>query len=607
MSCNTTLGVVLLLACISFVVLGWSSQRDLGLLWDERVDLDIATQLLAHPLYGSGKDGSQMRLPMALTSLAFAITGPSLKVARAISLLAGVGAILATFGLARRLFGTRTALLAAVLLAFSPYFLAFGRTAMTEGDAFPPLFVTLACWAFIAYADRPSGQRLAVASLALGLAIAAKLYALLLIPVFGLCAFVRTRAVRPKRRSPETTNDGPPHGIRAWLVASAGCVVLAMAAAFAAQMRWVAASIALWVLLAFGVVSALSLLARNEGTWTKRLRAWGVLSLLGVGVAAAIVPEHVVHPDILRTVLRRTVYWDHIVPGTLWLDHLRLYFGIVAVFATPPVGVLMLTALGWGWLRETEQPALRVPTFVVSFHVLALTLLPLRQTFYLMSVWPMLCILAAAGLLAFERRLAAGLRGRRTGLLLTTVILGQLLWAAVSAWPDYNLYPRRWIGTRWLGSHAVGYRNLVQTPCDGYAELVDWCLRSVKPGERVVSYLWADHVLDALLPADLPFVFVRRGIYHAADNNLPLPPPPAIDDADVVLVHVNTRAEYDDMPPADVLETRFGGAPVFVVLRNGDFVIAKAYRRTVASSAGATSPPRPGSRASGGPTPASAP
>jgi hypothetical protein len=203
----------------------------------------------------------------------------------------------------------------------------------------------------------------------------------------------------------------------------------------------------------------------------------------------------------------------------------------------------------------------------------------LRQTFYLMSIWPLLMILTAAWLVMIRRWLAgrsaaAGVCGSA----LIMLIVGQQAAVAVRAWPDYNLYARSWIGTRWLGAEARGYRNVVQTPCDGYAELVSWCLENAPPGGRVVSYLWADHVLDDVLPDRLPFVLIRRGVYRADDRGLPRPPPPGIDDADVVLLHVNNEAEYHDMPPPSELESRFGEAPAFVVYRSGDFPIAVAYR-----------------------------
>jgi len=582
----------------AFVALAWTSQRRLGLLWDEQVDLDIAAAMLDHPLYGSGADGSQMRLPMAVNAVAFALGGPSLHLSRAISIGVGLATILATFGLCRRLFGGWTGLLAAALVAFSPYFLAFARIGMTEGDVFPALFVTLACWAYLHYADRPDGPRLALAAMILGLAIAAKLYALFLIPVFGMCEVIASRRrVLVGRTSSRTAAVTASSSSSRWLgPAVVGCVALAATSAGLAQMRQVAASIVVWVLQLAATAGGVIALVRRRRWRPARIIGWGVMSLLAMAITCAAIPQHVIHPDILRTIARRTVHWDHLVPGALWSDHLRLYGGLVLINATIPVGVASLAAIVWAWFREKDEPALRLPVLAVSFFVLAIATLPLRQTFYLMSVYPLVAILTAAWLRAVSRWMRRTWRAARpVGSVLIVVVVGQAVYAAATAWPDYNLYARRWIGSRWLGAEALGYRNLVQTPCDGYAELVQWCLEHVQPGERVVSYLWADHVLDELLPADLPFTLIRRGVYHAADRGLPQPDPPAIDQADYVLAHVNNFVAYDDAPPPDQLARSFGEKPGFVVYRDGDFPMAVVYRRRAPAQ---TAPSRPGRNAS---------
>ncbi len=582
-SVNRLLQVGLLMgAGAAFVVLAWTSQRGLGLLWDEQVDLEIAAALLDHPLYGSGADGSQMRLPMAVNALAFALGGPSLHLSRAISILVGLAAILTTFGLCRRLFGGWTALLAAALVAFSPYFLAFARIAMTEGDVFPALFVTLACWAYLHYADRPHGPRLALAAVILGLAIAAKLYALFLVPVFGMCEVIAGRRhVHVGRTSSRTAAVMASGSSSGWLgFAVLGCLALAATSAGLAQVRQVAASIVVWVLLLTATAAVVIALVRRRRWRPARRTGWVVMSLLAMAVTCAAIPQHVIHPDILRTIARRTVYWDHLVPGALWSDHLRLYAGVILIDGTMPVGVASLAAIVWAWFREKDEPALRLPVFAVSFFILAIATLPLRQTFYLMSVYPLVAILTAAWLRAVSRWLHRTWRAARpVWSVLIVVIVGQAVYAAAAAWPDYNLYARRWVGAQWLGAEARGYRNLVQTPCDGYAELVQWCLEYAQPGQRVVSYLWADHVLDRLLPTDLPFTLIRRGVYHAADRGLPQPDPPAIDQADYVLVHINNFIAYDDAPPPDQLARYFGGRPAYVVYRDGDFPMAVVYRR----------------------------
>ncbi|MBN1341919.1 MAG: glycosyltransferase family 39 protein [Phycisphaerae bacterium] len=564
---------------VSFVALAWSSQSGLGMLWDEKVDLGIASRLLEHPIYGSGEDGSQMRLPMLANAIVFTASGPGLGVSRGVSIAVGLVTILATFGLCRRLLDGPTALLAAALTALGPYFLSFSRIAMTEGDVFAALFVTLACWAYANYSDRPNGPRLALASIGLGLAIGAKLYSLFLIPVFGLCELIRARVRRNADRRRSRGDATPGTAAWGWVIAASSCLTLGAASAGLAQGHRTTASIAVWGLL-LGLTAGVLISLARRGEWhPSRSAGWVLIGMLGLAVTGAAMPQHIVNPEIARTIARRAAHWDHLFPGALWLDHLRLYSGIVLICGTVPVGLATVTALIWAWMREGDRPEVRLPIFAATFFVLSLTLLPLRQTFYLMSIWPLLMILTAGWLVTIRRWL--GKQSRTAGVAgtaLIVVVVGLQAASTVHAWPDYNLYARRWVGTRWLGAEARGYRNLVQTPCDGYAELVDWCLENAPRGGRVVSYLWADHVLDGLLPDGLPFTLVRRGVWRAANLGLPVPAPPGIDDADVVLIHINNQVEYDDMPPADVLSARFGGAAAFTVYRDGDFPMAMAYR-----------------------------
>ncbi len=575
---------MLIASAAAFAALAWSSQGRLGPLWDEVVDLRIAEAYLADPLRGSGLDGSQTRLPMAVNALVSAIAGPSLAVSRMISVVVGAGAVVAAWLLARRLFGGWAAMLAAGLLALSPYFLAFGRIGMTEGDVFPALLVTLAVWSYARFVEARTGPRLAVLSVLVGLAIAAKLYALFLIPVIALCEWTHARSRVGRLGEAQANRGDDSAALPAASVGpvGGGLVVLGMLLLAAciglAQSGRPSVAVPAWAVMAACAVALAVWMVCHRRTEFGPMWAWVLTTVLAGLVCASAFPEHVLNPEIVRTVARRTVSWDDRLPGTLLVNHIRLYSGIVLVFATPAVGLAVVGSIVWAWVRETDRPELRLSVFGVSFFVIALTTLPLRQTFYLMTVWPLLMVLAAGGLVRARtwlgrRRASLG----RAGTLGILLVVAQLGFAAGSGWPDYNLYARRWVGSRWLGAESRGYRNLVQTPCDGYAELVGWCLENVGPGQTVVSYLWADHVLDMLLPEEMPFRLVRRGVYAAANRGEPPPPAPSIEEADVVLLHLNNRVEYEDRPPQDVLERRFGGRPALAVLRDGDLVLATIH------------------------------
>jgi hypothetical protein len=102
---------------------------------------------------------------------------------------------------AREACGGTAGLLAAGLYAFAPNLLAHARLVTTDLAVTACGFVAL--YAFWRYLRRPTGWRMGLAGLALGLALAAKLSALLLFPVTGLLALLGSR-----RRLTRTLRDG---------------------------------------------------------------------------------------------------------------------------------------------------------------------------------------------------------------------------------------------------------------------------------------------------------------------------------------------------------------------------------------------------------------
>ena len=101
----------------------------------------------------------------------------------------GTIALTLLFGLtlalwSRKKFGEPSALLALTLFAFDPNLIAHGRYATT--DLASAAFFFFACIAWIAFLEQPGKGRLALAGIVLGLALATKHSALILIPVL-LC------------------------------------------------------------------------------------------------------------------------------------------------------------------------------------------------------------------------------------------------------------------------------------------------------------------------------------------------------------------------------------------------------------------------------------
>jgi len=531
----------IVLSAAVFAAVAGASAGNLDILWDEAVDLQIAAALAEHPIVGEGRavDPSQFRLPMYVTALASKLSGrSSLAAAREVSVGVGVVGILAAAGLAWTLFGRATGALAAALLALSPYYLAFGRIAMTEGDVFVAATVALTCWAFAAYLSRPTTWRWALTGILLGAAVGAKAYSIVLAPIFWLClaGWAWPADGKEVRRQ------------RLWgtLVVSALALVLAVIVVQIMPDWAVAVWAAVWVLL----LSTLGAVRLDGIGGLGRGRGLAGIFIVAALTWAAAMPEHLTQPHILRGLVGRAANWDHKPPLAMALDHLRLYSGIVLFKATIPVGVLSAVGLLVGLARCRTDPRWRIPTLGVLGWVAALCFLPLRQTFYLMGVYPLLMVLTAAFALGLVGWVAGRGRGR-LALASVLFVAGPLAWLAEQAWaayPDYQLYPDRLFapGFRWLGAEVRGYRNLIQTNSDGVETLLRWCLVEVPAGSRVVSYLWEDHILDRDLPDGLPFTLIRRAI---SQDSAAVPPPPSIADADFVLLHINNLLGYGDLPP----------------------------------------------------------
>ena len=578
-------------AAVGGAILGGSSSAHIDTLWDELVDHDIAVGLQGDPLFGEQPtlDATQMRLPMYLNAAAFAITGRSdLALSRLVSLVCGAVTVLATAALARLLFGPLVAMLAAILLAFSPYFLSFARIGMTEGDVCVACFVVLAIWAFVRYLGRPSAGRWVLSGILLALAVGAKLFAGFLIPVFAVLAWT----TRTDAAVPPASPDRDANHLRRLLTAQVGVLVVTGMLAllhrrppgsdfFHPFVDFVKAiSIVGWLMLFVLWAGTLFFVLRRRVMATGRwARLCGLVVFAGC-TFFTLMPVHLLEHSIFREVVARTLRWDNRLPLALWSDHLRLYSGILLIKLTWPIGVLTVVALLYAAFREREEGRWRPVVLSFVFYVALLCFLPLRQTFYLMGIDPLIVIASAAFVVEIGRRL--GRIGPWAVSVWTIAVLGMLGHLGIRVFrgfPNYHLYGVDIAGNRWLGADSLGYRNLIQTPSDGVESLIRWCNTdpSVRPGDRVVSYLWEERIIEGLLPPDRHYVFIGRGISPFSDE---APPPPSIDGADFVLLHVNNLLGYGDRPPdrpsEPVLSSLF--EPVFTV-RRGPLEVAWVYGR----------------------------
>ncbi|MBI4926481.1 MAG: glycosyltransferase family 39 protein, partial [Anaerolineae bacterium] len=163
-----------------------------GISWDEQTDIDITRAYLKPDgwLAGSDSDPSQTRLPMFTVALVYKLLGTDdLLTGRFVSVLVGGLTILGIYVYGARTFGKKQGLLAALLLASSPFFLSFARIAFTESDIY--LACTLA-WLMVAlsrFQEKPTLGRAAVSGILLGLCISAKFTALTLLPAVWMAVY----------------------------------------------------------------------------------------------------------------------------------------------------------------------------------------------------------------------------------------------------------------------------------------------------------------------------------------------------------------------------------------------------------------------------------
>jgi hypothetical protein len=155
---------------------------------DEALYSDWALRILSgQDTMLSGVPVDKPPLFLYILALAFGLFGPTEAAARLPSLLAGTASIALAYGLGRRLYGTAAGLVAATLMAASPFNVLFSATAFTD-----PLMVALvlaSCWAV---ADGRPG----LAGVFLGLAEATKQQALFFLPlVIGLAVLSGNREI----------------------------------------------------------------------------------------------------------------------------------------------------------------------------------------------------------------------------------------------------------------------------------------------------------------------------------------------------------------------------------------------------------------------------
>ena len=312
--------------------------------------------------------------------------------------------VVAAYLLIRRLWGERVGLVAALLLALGPFFLAHSR--VLHQDALVAGFVTLSLLA-LAYgsqSDRTVWPVLVLSGALAGMAVLTKPTALILVP--WACAWVLWQALPQLRRreSPWTRNA-------ARVAASLAIWSAALAAAY--FLLWPA----MW---SAPVDSVTSMVSRSE-----ELAAAG-------------------HNQFFL--------------GQATSDPGPLFYPVVLLFRTTPIVWMGLALLAWFAARRSVSMRGKLwPIVFIALFAVAISLSAKKNDRYLLPVFPLLDILAAMGWVEALNRLREWDRRRalRGGLRLSALTVGVLLLVAVQLgltlwhYPYYLTWYNPLVGGAW--------------------------------------------------------------------------------------------------------------------------------------------------------------
>jgi 4-amino-4-deoxy-L-arabinose transferase-like glycosyltransferase len=500
-----------------------------GIHWDEQTDLEIAESYfvsLGAPLRGSNADLVNVRLPMFSVAALQLVGAPlNLRTARVASVLVGALTLIGVFVFARIELDDRRGLLAALLLAVNPYFLAFAPLAFTEGDVFITCSATWALATFAWLWQRPVRVRALAAGIALGLALSSKFSALSLIPALTMATWLRDDR---RKRGSELLRDARPWiGVGLILCAWIGFQAIATGSVLPDLRTWIPepprASLTRLALI-FALLLAMA-------SWSLR-RPFASMStaatliqpvILAVATFFIIPPSHTTNGAIFSSLWRETLEAGGGFDIGLAVEIGLLHLSVLWIKPSLGIGTALIVGAGVALMRWRERPELRAPLLVIACYGGFLLSLPWGQVRHAMPLLPPLVLLASDALVGLlKRRLRLGVTAAATMATLCAVDI-------MLCYPDLNLNGHQWLGTRyWGGRSTLGYRSIGHVGNDGIEQCTRWVAEHATAGESIATYSIARHIVDRTRPegSDL------RWIDGTLDRD-------ALMDADWVITHLN--------------------------------------------------------------------
>jgi 4-amino-4-deoxy-L-arabinose transferase-like glycosyltransferase len=565
------LGIIVLYALLIIPTVSYQ-----GISWDEEIDMRIAQAYLSIQgfFFGLSLDLSQTRLPMISVALVYFLFGSEgLITARIVSVLVGGLTLLGVYVYGQERFDARTGLLAALLLAISPFFLSFARIAFTETDIYLACTLT---WlvVFVSRTERkPTIGRAVAAGIMLGLAISTKATVLSVVPALWIVLLISGRKSEIPLQEYQSQKERvvPWHKVFYWsawsLAVFVGGITLSailQSGGYPGRIR-----LLLYAAVCLGWLLPIIWTVRNR---QGRAHPAALAALLtGIGLLTFVIfpPDHLTNSAIVQSILFRgesEMSFNPAFIGELTALHLLSIF----FKSTPLIGAALLAGLAAS-IIQWRQKYFWLPVLVSLSYLAGLLILPLGQTFYTVPILPILSILAAVHIVRLWKK------HRKTAFVFLAA--AALLWGVEIArsYPDYNLNGYQWLGARPLfGRSSIGYRSVVYTPADGVQQAVEWLNKNAQPGQVAQLYVDPWHIVRHYAPE--PAYILTNGL-EEPQNSTP----------DYIVIHINTvlsqgmGTDYPDVNifqyPFDLEQLEQEYEKTFVVRRAFGLEFAQIWQR----------------------------
>lgn len=498
--------------------------RYLGISWDEEIDLKIARAYLTTRgfFFGLPLDHTQTRLPMFLVALAYRMLGVNdLITARWISVIMGWLTLLAVYLYGKSRFSQAVGLLAAWLLAISPFFLSFARVAFTESDIY------LACalsWFLLAASrmqERPTVGRAAIAGLFFGLSLATKATAIVILPAIWIAFLINPYITREKTTEhpiPDSFASG-----KAVLFWAGWAIFISLVGVYVGIKLDISSYRSLIRLIHYGMVClGWGILFVWIYSFRNHLAGYVPLAFLvtGIGLLTFLIlpPDHLTNSRIIQSLFTRA---DNEMSFSLaYAGELAALHTLAVVFkSTLFIGICLLSGCLVSLFQWRQVGVLAL--LILGGYFFGLLLLPLGQTFYTVPLLPILCLLTAFQFMQLWAQ------HRNIAYVLATICIVWWGMEMIQSYPDYHLNSYQWLGNRVLfGRSSVGYRSVVFTPADGVQQAVEWLNQNAESGKVVQLYVGPQHIVRYLAPK--PIYVLSNGYQDTLLSN-----------PDYVVVHIN--------------------------------------------------------------------